>query len=226
MKFDTAQAKASIFARIRANQERSPASRGEERLLAQAHIGSCVRGPQPLPVSDLLACFETRSIKMSSTVARVSDAGAIGPEIVRYLSVNGLPLNAVIWPALQSEPWAHALAALGLQVRCGAPAGDDLVGISGVAAAIAETGTLMMCSGPDTPASMHLLPETHIAIVRESEIVMTMEDAFQRRRQTGQPLPRALNLVSGPSRTGDIEQTIVLGAHGPYRVHIVILTGH
>jgi L-lactate dehydrogenase complex protein LldG len=82
----------------------------------------------------------------------------------------------------------------------------------------------MLLSGPDTPASVSLLPETHIAIVPASRIVATMEDAFALlRAERPGALPRSVNFVSGPSRTGDIEQTIVLGAHGPCRVHIVIV---
>jgi len=83
----------------------------------------------------------------------------------------------------------------------------------------------MMLSGPQSPASLHLLPETHVAVVPASRVVSHYEDAIARmREERGQP-PRAMNLVSGPSRTGDIEQTIVLGAHGPYRVHLVIVEG-
>jgi L-lactate dehydrogenase complex protein LldG len=88
---------------------------------------------------------------------------------------------------------------------------------------VAETGTLMMLSGPDTPASMHLLPETHVAVVPAERVVAHYEDGFALARAERGTLPRATNLVSGPSRTGDIEQTIVLGAHGPYRVHVVIV---
>ena len=76
------------------------------------------------------------------------------------------------------------------------------------------------CSRPaaDTPSATFLLPETHVAIVRAGQIVPAMEDAFARVRAERGELPRAINLVSGPSRTGDIEQTIVLGAHGPRRL--------
>ena len=81
----------------------------------------------------------------------------------------------------------------------------------------------MLCSGHDTPAALSLLPETHIALVRLSRIVAAMEDAWQLARDELGRLPRAVNFVSGPSRTGDIEQTIVLGAHGPYRVHLVVI---
>ena len=72
---------------------------------------------------------------------------------------------------------------------------------------------------------MHLLPETHVAVVAASQIVAHYEDAFARMREERGTPPRAMNLVSGPSRTGDIEQTIVLGAHGPYRVHLVLVEG-
>ncbi|HQN14496.1 MAG TPA: lactate utilization protein C, partial [Quisquiliibacterium sp.] len=125
------------------------------------------------------------------------------------------------WPALGGLKWVDA----GLRVEPRVPNGTDLVGISGVFAAIAETGTLMMLSGPQTPASMHLLPETHVAVVAASQIVAHYEDAFARMREERGTPPRAMNLVSGPSRTGDIEQTIVLGAHGPYRVHLVLVEG-
>ena len=89
--------------------------------------------------------------------------------------------------------------------------------------AIAETGTLMLLSGPQTPATVSLLPETHIALVDISRIVPTMEDAFALLRAEHGSLPRAVNFISGPSRTGDIEQTIVLGAHGPCRVHLILI---
>ena len=81
----------------------------------------------------------------------------------------------------------------------------------------------MFASATDTPPATFLLPETHIAIVRTAQIVTGIEDAFARLRSQRGALPRAVNLVSGPSRTGDIEQTIVLGAHGPRRVHIVVV---
>ena len=100
--------------------------------------------------------------------------------------------------------------------------GDDDVGITGCFCAIAETGTLVFVTGAQTPSATFLLPDTHVAIVRVDQLVSGMEEAFSRVRANG-AMPRAINLVSGPSRTGDIEQTIVLGAHGPRRVHIILV---
>jgi L-lactate dehydrogenase complex protein LldG len=88
--------------------------------------------------------------------------------------------------------------------------------------AIGETGTLLLLSSPLTPKLHALLPETHICVVSQSRILATMEDAFDRLRTERGVLPRSTFFVSGPSRTADIEQTIVIGAHGPYRVHVII----
>ena len=99
----------------------------------------------------------------------------------------------------------------------------EVIGVTGAFCALAETGTLAMVSGRDTPASASLLPETHIAVVPLARVVPHMEDAWDLMRAELGQLPRAVNYISGPSRTADIEQTLVLGAHGPYRVHIVLV---
>ena len=100
---------------------------------------------------------------------------------------------------------------------------EDMVGITSCFCAVAETGTLMLLSGSQTYASAALLPETHIVLVPTSRIVPSIEDAFDLAIKERGELPRATNFISGPSRTGDIEQTIVLGAHGPYRVHLILV---
>src|SRR5262249_52955706 len=115
-----------------------------------------------------------------------------------------------------------AWAAAGMSVEARPARDGDLVGITGAFCAIAETGTLVTMSGRATPAAASLLPETHIAVVRASRILKRMEDAWRLLRdELGAP-PRAVNFISGPSRTADIEQTVTLGAHGPYRVHIIV----
>jgi L-lactate dehydrogenase complex protein LldG len=114
--------------------------------------------------------------------------------------------------------WAGA----GLSLAAREARADDLVGVTGAFCAISETGTLMLLSGKDTPAAVSLLPETHIAIVDVHRIVPGMEEAWDLMKAERSSPPRAVNFVSGPSRTADIEQTIVIGAHGPYRVHVVL----
>jgi L-lactate dehydrogenase complex protein LldG len=139
----------------------------------------------------------------------------------RYLTEHSLPVQAIAWQTLRDLAWADA----GIPVEFRKPADLDPVGITGCFCATAETGTLVLLSGEETYASAALLPETHIAIVPASRIVAGHEDAFRLIRAERGELPRAVNFISGPSRTGDIEQTIVLGAHGPYRVHAIVVRG-
>ena len=83
----------------------------------------------------------------------------------------------------------------------------------------------MLTSGPDTPTTLNLMPDTHIVVMRADQIVGPYEDAWDRlrARQGDKALPRTVNFITGPSRTGDIEQRIELGAHGPRRLHIVLV---
>ncbi len=236
---DNATSRERIFGRIQAARARQ-ASGSQTGLTPQTHgvasaaeapsiaslrqrMGDSARGPQPVAPASLTDAFVQKALALSCTVDRVGQASQIVPAIAAYLGSSGLPAHVVAWPVLSQAGWLDSLAAHGVSLRLGAPTGDDLVGLSSVACAVAETGTLVLRSAPDTPASTHLLPETHIAVLSCDDMVLTLEDAFERLKASGQPLPRALNLVSGPSRTGDIEQTIVLGAHGPYRVHLVLV---
>lgn len=230
MNFDTGKARASILQRIRTNQRRTGPSTDAERALAEEYMARHPAGPRPVLTGDLMGHFRQMAERMSSTVDEVGTLAEAPNAVVRYLMSQGLGPRAVVWPQLAQLGWAAA----GLEVEARRPKRDesqgaDLVGITGCFCALAETGTLVLTSSGDTPASTHLLPETHIALVPASRIVAGMEDAFvlmrAERGGVANMMPRAVNMVSGPSRTGDIEQTIVLGAHGPYRVHIVIATG-
>ena len=144
-------------------------------------------------------------------------AAAAPAGVARYLKSNSLPLTAVCWTEFAELDWRST----GVEVAARAARDSDLVGITGAFCAIAETGTLMTVSSPRTPATVSLLPETHIAIVPASRIVRGMEEAWQLMRDELKQPPRAVSFISGPSRTADIEQTVTLGAHGPYRVHII-----
>lgn len=216
---DTSTARSRILGRLRSAQGRGPVPSAGERRAADDWIARRAVGPQPTVGDDLVVHFETQAARMSSTTERVAWLADVPAAVARYLDAHGLPRRAVCWNTLGDLDWRGA----GLDVEARRPQGDDLVGVSGAFVGIAETGTLMMLSGPDTPASMHLLPETHVAVLGADRIVGHYEAAFALARQERGELPRATNLVSGPSRTGDIEQTIVLGAHGPYRVHVVIV---
>ena len=229
---DTSKAREAIMRRIRQAQghgdpaKGSPADRARLEARDQ-YLAHPRRGAGPTIGSDLVGHFCEQAKRMASTVDRISDESAVPEAVRRYLSENSLTLGIAAWPSLAridfSACKADDLPSPALEVEFRAPKGDDLVGLGGAFAGIAETGTLMLLSSVDTPASTHLLPETHIALLPVDRIVAHYEDAFARlRSEVGEP-PRAINLVSGPSRTADIEQTLVMGAHGPYRVHIILI---
>lgn len=211
-----------ILGRVRAGLHRNAGNAAAGREAMAAALSQGHHGPKPAidaAPKALLERFRIKSEVQSSTVDIVAQETDVPAAIARYLTAMNLPRTAVAQPALAHLDWAAA----GLTVEARGARDADLVGITGCFCAVAETGTLMMCSSPATPAAVSLLPETHIAIVDATRILPYMEDAWDLARKELGALPRAVNFISGPSRTGDIEQTIVLGAHGPYRVHLVIV---
>ncbi|MBI4995637.1 MAG: lactate utilization protein C [Rhodocyclales bacterium] len=209
-----------ILGRVRRQlgRESAPADAGRD---IDAWLAVRREGPRPTLDGELLSRFKEKSEALSTTVDVVAEWSAVPAAVARYLQNNGLPMQAVGWPLVSGHEWTAA----GIAFQGRGAVDADLVGITGCYCAIAETGTLMLLSGPDTPASVSLLPETHVAVLAASRIVAGMEEAWNLARTELGVLPRAVNFVSGPSRTGDIEQTIVLGAHGPYRVHVVVVAG-
>ena len=204
---DTTRARDAIFARIRNAQHRPEQPTQGERDAVANYIARHPAGPRPPMPADLAAHFAEQALKMASTLESVATLADVPAAVARYLAGLDLKPSAVAWTTQADHD--HG----------------DLVGITGCFCAIAETGSLMLLSGPENVASAALLPETHIAVVPQSRIVAHLEDAYALMRSERGELPRATNVISGPSRTGDIEQTIVLGAHGPYRVHVIVVTG-
>lgn len=181
---------------------------------------------------------------VQTTVARISSEGDIPAEVARYLAAENLPAELVLAPdaSLDRIPWDQRPL---LQIRRGRAEAHDAVSLTPCLAGIAETGTLLLASGPGTPSTLNFLPDTHIVVLHASRVVASYEDGWDLLRNLNNPspqagevdrptggpegadgaplLPRTVNLITGPSRTGDIEQRIQLGAHGPRRLHIVLV---
>jgi L-lactate dehydrogenase complex protein LldG len=211
-------ARENILARIRARQGKGEVPEAVERGAVREHIVAHPQSPRPRMEWDPVARFLERALGLASTVDEVESLAAIPAAVVRYLAAHSLPLAGVCWPEFAGLDWRGA----GMAVESRAARDADPVGITGVFCAIAETGTLMTVTGRDTPATLSLLPETHVAVVRKSRIVPGMEEAWRLLRDELREPPRAVSFISGPSRTADIEQTVTLGAHGPYRVHVIL----
>ena len=165
--------------------------------------------------------FVALAEEVQATVTRVNSLDEVPETVARYLADENLPAELLLTsdPFLHRIPWDVRPL---LKIRRGRAGVEDAVSLTPCLAAIAETGTLMLVSGAETPTTLNFLPDTHIVVVRGDQIVATYEDGWDRLRVRG-GLPRAINFITGPSRTGDIEQRIELGAHGPRRLHIVIV---
>jgi L-lactate dehydrogenase complex protein LldG len=211
----------------RGHVEREPAQVPAERVAA--HRRNIV--PQratALAQAGRIALFVAMAEEVQTTVARVAALDGVPQEVTRYLASENLPAELVMAPdpGLDEIPWAERPL---LRIRRDRAEADDKVSLTPCLAAIAETGTLMLASGPGTPTTLNFLPDTHIVLVRAAQVVAGYEEGWDLvRARFGLPdapaqMPRTINFITGPSRTGDIEQRIQLGAHGPRRLHIILV---
>ena len=214
-------ARENILGRIRTALGRSAPLAHHDSLAMRGKLQNHPRGPLPSMGWEPIPRFKERCVLLSSTVDEVNHRGDVPSAVAGYLRTRDLPQRGVCWPEFSALDWQSA----GLEMAARPATGDDKVGLSGSYCAIAETGTLMLLSGQNTHGTTSLLPDTHIAIVQTSRVVRCMEDAFDLLRMEHGRLPRQVAFVSGPSRTADIEMTLVLGIHGPYRVHIILVGG-
>ncbi len=191
----------------------------EERV--RAHPRGLVPARAQLPHAAQVDLFVRMAEGVAATVARVADADAVPDAVAGYLTGLNLPqqVRAAPDPLLDALPWGRRPM---LEMTRGRAEADDLVSLTAALAGVAETGTLVVRSGADHPTTLNFLPDNHIVVLAADRIVGAYEDVWDRLRALG-PLPRTVTWITGPSRTGDIEQKIQLGAHGPRRLHIVLV---
>jgi len=169
-------------------------------------------------VSDVLAAFSDRA-KAAIADVQILEKSEDVPRVVAEL-LRARNMAARIHLPVQSELGDFAWQpAVDIDYT---PPGPDDAALALAAAGIAETGTLVYAAAVDSPASWHFRPGFEIAVVYASDIVPHFEDVIAQIKAAG-AMPSTLNLVTGPSRTADIEQTLELGAHGPKELAILII---
>jgi L-lactate dehydrogenase complex protein LldG len=211
---------------------RSLAVKGDERIrasIAEDRLDRSPKGVIPtrgqLDAAGKLKLFVEKAEGVQATVARVASAKDVPGEVARYLRDNNLPaaLRMGDDPRLLAMPWKET----SIDVGKGRSHGLDLSAISHAESAIAETGTLALVSGHENPTTLNFLPDNHIVVLNAADITGDLESIWAKvRKKFGKgEMPRTVNFITGPSRSGDIEQTILLGAHGPRALHIVVVEG-
>lgn len=176
----------------------------------------------------LIDLFCAEATRINASVARIFHFDNVPNAVGDYLREHQLPAKIKIapHPKLKNLEWQQKTS---LMVSDGRAGGDDAVSVSLALGGVAETGTLVLTSGPETPTSLNFLPLDHIVVLDADDLAGDYEAVWAKLRakavEDGRPgqMPRTVNWVSGPSRTADIEQTLLLGAHGPQRLHIIIV---
>jgi len=221
-------ARDTILASIR----RSLGVRGDEaprRLAVAERLAKHPAGIIPARAqreSERLALFRSMMQLAAGTVEEVARRDDVPAAVAKFLRAHNLPfaLRRGADPRLGAMPWGRERT---LAVAVGRSDGSDTVAVSHAFGAAAETGTLMLTSGPDNPTTLSFLPDTHVVVVQADDIVGDYETLWRRLRERhgAGAMPRTVNWITGPSRSADIEQTLILGAHGPRRLHVIVVTG-
>ncbi|HWA92721.1 MAG TPA: LUD domain-containing protein [Rhizomicrobium sp.] len=162
----------------------------------------------PFAADDLVAAFTAKAQAVNAEVRIVAEAD-IAATVAEILRAHNRAARVHLPPESDVDLPIEILRT---------PPGPDDTAVTRVSAAIAETGTLVQLARPASPASWHFRPGFEIAILHANDIVARFEDIKL------DPLPPTVNLITGPSRTGDIEQTLELGAHGPKELAILIVS--
>ncbi len=172
--------------------------------------------PRPHFAGTLRERFCERVLEHGCSLEEIASDDDIPRQVAAWLQDHDLPPAIALAAPLAVLPWPDSLVR-----NTGAADKATQSAVSLAVAGIAESGSLVMCSGPDSPITHNFAPEHHLVVLHAKLIVAHQEDAWRLLRTRG-PLPRAVNLIAGPSRTGDVEQTIQIGAHGPRSVHILL----
>jgi len=193
-----------------------------EGRLAKAPAGVVPKRGQG-DIEARLATFTDEAKRAQATVEIVASLDDVPQAAARYLRDNNCPASLRMGadPRLAAMPWA----ATALEVVRGPSEGHDLNAAAFAFAGVAETGTLALVSGSDNPTTLNFLPDNEIVVLKKDEIVADLESVFAKLRAAyGKGgAPRTLNFITGPSRSADIEQTLLLGAHGPRRLHVIVV---
>jgi L-lactate dehydrogenase complex protein LldG len=188
----------------------------------ERHPRQLIPARSRLPRAGQIDLFVANVEKEFGTVIRVADSGEVPGAVADYLAAQNLPGDLIMapHPELRAIDWSSRPL---LDIREGRAEGSDVVSVQHAFAAIAETGTLMFPSAAERPTTLNILTDTEIVVLRASRIVGAYEEAWDLLRSEIGAMPRNVMLVTGPSRSADIEQALELGAHGPRRLHVVLV---
>lgn len=219
-------AREDILGRVRSRLPKAPdeARRAAVELRIAQHQRNLIPARGQGDTEHRIRVFTEMMLAVGGTVEVVDDINEVPHHVAEYLRNGNLP--AVVRrgadPVLAKLPWHRGGT---LAVTEGPAVDEDRASISRAFAGVAESGTIVQVSGADNPTTLNFLPEAHIVLLESSALFASYEEAWSKLREAMGPgnMPRTVNMISGPSRTADIEQTIVRPAHGPKNMHVIIV---
>ncbi len=213
-------AREQVLTNIRAALQRAGPLPDSIARSLQARLSRPRANLKPAIGADAIAHFIDKLESVSGKVTRVPSIDKVAGVVARHLQSFDLGDRLVVAPdpTLDAIPWSNRL---GVERR--AAAGGDRLSVTGAYLGVAETGSLVLLSSPESPTTLNFLPDDHVIVLRESQIVPHIEDVWVRMRRDKRAMPRTVNFITGPSKTADVEQTIQEGAHGPRRLHLILV---
>jgi L-lactate dehydrogenase complex protein LldG len=218
-------AREAMLARIRSKAAKAPEE--ARRAAVESRLAEHPRNLIPTrgqgDAEHRVRVFAEMMQAVGGSVEILDDINDVPQAVAHYLRNANLPAHVRRGadPVIAQLPWHRGGA---LEVVEGRAQDADRASVTRAFAGVAESGTIIQLSGPDNPTTLNFLPEVHIVVLEASAIFASYEEAWSKLRQSlGEGvMPRTVNMISGPSRTGDIEQTIVRPAHGPKNMHVII----
>lgn len=172
-----------------------------------------------LPIgADTAAHFVAKAEANLMSVQRLAGLGDVPAAVARILAQSNIAADISVAPALSQLAWPGMMT-----VRSGKARIDEKLTVTRATAGIAETGSLVCCSGDDAPSSLTFAGEVSVIVLALGDVVARLEDGLDRVKARSGEWPRTVNLVSGPSRTADVAGIVVRPAHGPKAVHLLLV---
>jgi L-lactate dehydrogenase complex protein LldG len=219
-------ARDTVFASIRSSLAVNGGEAPRRKVVADrlsGHPAGVVPQRGQLPPRERIELFGRMLEGAAGSLKHVTSVDDVPAAIGEFLRRHNLPLAVRRGgdDVLANLPWQREPA---LEVSVGPSDGAQLASVSRAFGGVAETGTLVLTAGPDNPTTLNFLPDNHVVVIDAKDVTGDFESVLSRlREQFGAAMPRVVNFITGPSRSADIEQTLILGAHGPRRLHVIVV---
>ena len=205
-----------IFSRL----QQASSKTEQKTVTIKEYLSAHKRGVLPAYSENIVKRFISKAESVAATIESIKNITDLSTAIYKYMSYYNIEPNLVAAPSelLKQVKWQKEIT-----VEYRSAQENDNTTLTMAYAGIAETGSLVLCSGKESPTTLNFMPDNNICVIQQNKIYPYMEDTWDLLRKAGETMPRSINFITGPSRTADVEQTIQLGAHGPRRLHIIIL---